>query len=86
MCILQLLVGCIECSAGPSAAPLLLPQPFPSTGPATSAAGTLLSDEAVCEVVHSCFRISSQVALTAAPEIPNSSHDRVPPTQRTPSR
>ena len=26
MCILQLLVGCIECSAGPSAAPLLLPQ------------------------------------------------------------
>ena len=48
MCILQLLVGCIECSAG-----------------------ALLSDEAVCEVVHSCFRISSQ-ALPRPAQTPTS--------------
>ena len=38
MCILQLLVTCVQCPSGGA-----------------------LSDEAVCEVVHSCFRISSQV-------------------------
>ena len=38
MCILQLLVTCVQCPSG-----------------------CALSDEAVCEVVHSCFRISSQV-------------------------
>ena len=43
MCILQLLVTCVQCPSGGK-----------------------LSDEAVCEVVHSCFRISSQVRVFAA--------------------
>ena len=41
MCILQLLVTCVQCPSGGA-----------------------LSDEAVCEVVHSCFRISSQSSLS----------------------
>lgn len=44
MCILQLLVACVQCPSGGA-----------------------LSDEAVCEVVHSCFRISSQVRLRPPP-------------------
>ena len=105
MCILQLLVGCIECNAGGlgctrprscslvsrisrriprrTSPPPLLPPPHPLTPspPLTQRpfipvgapphrltmrlrAGALLSDEAVCEVVHSCFRISSQSSLS----------------------
>jgi hypothetical protein len=41
MCILQLLVACVQCPSGGA-----------------------LSDEAVCEVVHSCYRISSQGSLS----------------------
>ena len=40
MCILQLLVTCVQCPSGGA-----------------------LSDEAVCEVMHSVFRISSQVSM-----------------------
>ena len=41
ICILQLLVTCVQCPSGGK-----------------------LSDEAVCEVVHSCFRIFSQASLS----------------------
>jgi hypothetical protein len=44
LCILQLLVTCVECPSGGA-----------------------LSDEAVCEVVHSCYRISSQVCAHPPP-------------------